>query len=81
MTNMWFCIQDMQNMLSVRDIKTEAGKDKAGYCRIDWGLKPEKVTRYISYRLSGDGSLFPEPRTGRPYSVTRSFISEKTVIL
>ena len=40
-------------------------------------MKPEKVTRYISYRLSGDGSLFPEPRTGRPYSVARSFIAEK----
>lgn len=71
-----FCIQDMQNMLSVRDIKTEPVKIKR-VLQDSWGLKPEKVTRYISYRLSGDGSLFPEPRTGRPYSVTRSFISEK----
>ena len=71
-----FCIQDMQNMLSVRDIKTEPVKIKR-VLQDSWGLKPEKVTRYISYRLSGDGSLFPEARTGRPYSVTRSFISEK----
>ena len=71
-----FCIQDMQNMLSVWDIKTEPVKIKR-VLQDSWGLKPEKVTRYISYRLSGDGSLFPEPRTGRPYSVTRSFISEK----
>ena len=66
----------MQNMLSVRDIKTEPVKIKR-VLQDSWGLKPEKVTRYISYRLSGDGSLFPEARTGRPYSVTRSFISEK----
>lgn len=71
-----FCIQDMQNMLSVRDIKTEPVKIKR-VLQDSWGLKPEKVTRYISYRLSGDGSLFPEPRTGRPYSVARSFIAEK----
>lgn len=71
-----FCIQDMQNMLSVRDIKTEPVKIKR-VLQDSWRLKPDKVTRYISYRLSGDGSLFPEPRTGRPYSVTRSFISEK----
>lgn len=71
-----FCIQDMQNMLSVWDIKTEPVKIKR-VLQDSWGLKPEKVTRYISYRLSGDGSLFPEPRTGRPYSVARSFIAEK----
>ena len=34
-------------------------------------------TRYTSYRPSGDGTLFGEPRTGRPYSVSRSFVEEK----
>lgn len=71
-----FCVQDMQNMLGVRDIKTEPVKIKR-VLQDSWKLRPDKVARYTSYRLSGDGTLFPEPRTGRPYSVTRSFIEEK----
>ena len=63
-------------MLGVRDIKTEPVKIKR-ILQEGWRLKPSKVTRYTSYRLSGNGSLFPEPRTGRPYTVTRSFVAEK----
>ena len=71
-----FCVIDMQNMLSVRDIKTEHTRIKR-VLQNSWALKPDKVTRYISYRPAGDGTLFPEPRTGRPYSVTREFVAEK----
>jgi hypothetical protein len=71
-----FCIQDMQNMLGLRDIRTEPVKIKR-ILQDSWKLKPDKVARYTSYRLSGDGTLFPEPRTGRPYSVARSFVEEK----
>ena len=71
-----FCVGDMQNMLNGRDIKTEPTRIKR-VLQNSWGLKPDKVTRYTSYRLAGDGSLFGEPRTGRPYSVDREFIAEK----
>lgn len=71
-----FCIQDMQTMLGVRDIKTEPVKIKR-VLQDSWKLRPEKVARYTSYRPAGDGTLFGEPRTGRPYSVVRSFIEEK----
>lgn len=71
-----FCVPDMQNMLGVRDIKTEPVKIKR-VLQDSWKLKPDKVTRYTSYRPAGDGTLFGEPRTGRPYSVARAFIEEK----
>lgn len=71
-----FCVQDMQTMLNGRDIKTEPVKIKR-VLQESWKLKPDKVTRYTSYRLSGDGTLFPEPRTGRPYSLLRAFVEEK----
>lgn len=73
-----FCISDMQNMLTIRDIRTEPVKIKR-VLQDSWKLKPDKVQRYTSHRLSGDGTLFPEPRTGRPYSVSRRFISEKVL--
>ena len=71
-----FCVQDMQTMLSVRDIKTEPVKIKR-LLQDGWGLKPGGVTRYTSYRPAGDGTLFGESRTGRPYTITRAFVEGK----
>ncbi len=71
-----FCVHDMKTMLTGRDIKSESVRIKR-ILQDSWRLKPEKVQRYTSYRPAGDGTLFPEPRTGRPYSVSREFIAEK----
>jgi len=71
-----FCVQDMQTMLGAREIKTEPVKIKR-LLQEGWTLRPEKVTRYTSYRPCGDGTLFGESRTGRPYVVTRAFVEEK----
>lgn len=71
-----FCIQDMQTMLNGRDIKSEPVRIKR-VLQDSWKLKPDKVQRYTSFRPSGDGTLYMEPRTGRPYSVSREFVAEK----
>jgi len=70
------CINDMADMLDQRSVKT----DHIQIRRIlteNWQMKPsEKPKRYICQKMTFDGNIFTDSRTGRTYTVKKEIIEK-----
>lgn len=68
-----FCIVDMAWMLEMRGFKCDHNYIRS-ILQQRWKMKPSDSVYYISERLTYDGTLDRNPRTGRCYTVTREML-------